>query len=278
MGDFEIDTRLDEVDATAGRHRARLSADWEIWGPNGGYLAAIALRAAGCAAAIARPVSFAAHFLRVARFDDIDVSVRPVHQGRRAESFAVSLFQDGRAILEAMVRTAAEGPGLAHDRTRMPDAPEPESLESADALRDPDWPVYPFWKNLDARPLHPERFREPPRPSEPEFREWYRLRPRATFDDPFVDAGRALMLIDTLSWPAAVRPHPDSGFTAPNLDVAAWFHQSAPECEWLLADHRCDHARSGLMGTHGRVWSRDGRLLASGGAQLLCIPTPPHPT
>ena len=46
MGDFELDTRLEGVEPEAGRFRAHLSRDWEIWGPNGGYVAAIALRAA----------------------------------------------------------------------------------------------------------------------------------------------------------------------------------------------------------------------------------------
>jgi acyl-CoA thioesterase II len=275
MGDFEIDTRVETVDESAGLFRARLSSDWEIWGPNGGYLAAIALRAAGRRARIPRPASFHAHFLRVARFDDVDLSVRVLRQGRRSESFAVSLLQDGRPVLEAMVRTAAEGPGLEHDHSRMPEVPEPETLPTAESLRDPDWPVYPFWHNFDARPVDPQRFREAPRPSPPEFREWYRYRPKATFDDPFVDAGRALLLIDTLSWPAAARPHPESSFTAPNLDVSAWFHREATGSEWLLADHRCDVAESGLMGTHGRVWDRRGRLVATGGAQLLCVPQAP---
>ncbi|MGH0035014.1 MAG: acyl-CoA thioesterase [Myxococcota bacterium] len=276
MGDFEIDTRVEPVDEDAGLYRAELSSDWEIWGPNGGYIAAIALRAAGRAASIPRPASFNAHFLSVARFEPVELRVRVVRRGRRSESLAVSLTQQGKPVLEALVRTASAVAGLEHDRARMPDVPEPESLASADELRDPEWPIYAFWQNLDSRPLHPERFREPPTARDPEFREWYRLRPRSTFDDPFVDAGRVLMLIDTLSWPAAVRPHPDSAFIAPNLDVSAWFHRPAPECEWLLADHRCDLAESGLMGTHGRVWSRDGRLLATGGAQLMCVPAPPR--
>jgi hypothetical protein len=49
MGDFERDTR---VEGGGGRYRATLSEDWRIWGPNGGYLAAIALRAVGREAAI----------------------------------------------------------------------------------------------------------------------------------------------------------------------------------------------------------------------------------
>ncbi len=87
-----------------------------------------------------------------------------------------------------------------------------------------------------------------------------------------MDAGRLLLLIDTLSWPAASRPHVDSAYLAPNLDVTAWFHRAAPESEWLLADHECPVAEGGLMGTTARIWSREGQLLASGGAQLMCIP------
>jgi len=82
-----------------------------------------------------------------------------------------------------------------------------------------------------------------------------------------------LLLIDTLSWPAACQPHPDAAFTAPNLDVCAWFHRLAPDAEWLLIDCDADVAEAGLMGTRARVWGADRRLLASGGAQLLCVPS-----
>jgi acyl-CoA thioesterase-2 len=270
MGDFEADTR---VEGEQGRYRAMLSRDWEIWGPNGGYVATIALRAAGREARIARPASLAAHFLGVARFEAVDVEVTPLHQGRSSESFRVGVRQGERPILEAIVRTAARGPGLEHDVARAPELPAPEGLRNRDELYKAEWgPPFPFWSNLETRPIHPERFEEEPRPREPVWREWYRFRPRATFDDPFVDAGRVLLLLDTLSWPAASQPHPDAPFRAPNLDVTAWFHRAEPESEWLLADHESHVAEGGLMGTTGRVWSRAGRLLASGGAQLFCVP------
>ena len=44
MGDLANDT---EVRGGDGHYTCELSRDWEIWGPNGGYIAAIVLRAAG---------------------------------------------------------------------------------------------------------------------------------------------------------------------------------------------------------------------------------------
>jgi acyl-CoA thioesterase-2 len=273
LGDFELDTR---VAGGAGRYRASLSEDWRIWGPNGGYLATIALRAVGCEAKIARPSSFHAHFLAVGGFREVEVAVEPIRIGKRSESYRVNVLQDGKALLEGMVRTAADGPGLEHDVARAPAVAAPESLRNVETIvREKGLaggPRFPFWENIESRPLEPDRIGNPgKRP--PGSREWYRFRPRATFDDPWTDAGRALLLIDTMSWPAAVGPHqPEPGYTAPNLDVTAWFHRAAPGSEWLLAEHACDVAEGGLMGTHARIWSPDGALLASGGAQLYCIP------
>ena len=273
MGDFELDTR---VRGEAGRYRATLSEDWRIWGPNGGYLAAIALRAVGCEARIARPASFHAHFLSVGRFADVELEVEAVRLGKRSESFRVRMLQDGKALLEGMVRTAAAGPGLEHDVAEMPQVAPPAELRSVESivaeLPPREGPRFPFWQNLEARPVWPERFAEPEQSRPPLFREWYRFRPRDTFDDPWTDAGRYLLLIDTLTWPAAVQPHGrEHGFTAPNLDVTAWFHRSAPEEAWLLADHSGELAEAGLMGTHARIWAPDGKLLATGGAQLFCV-------
>ena len=55
MGDLAADTAVTEVGE--GRYTARLSRDWEIWGPMGGYVAATALRAAGAASPF-DPVSY----------------------------------------------------------------------------------------------------------------------------------------------------------------------------------------------------------------------------
>ncbi|MBW2314761.1 MAG: thioesterase family protein [Deltaproteobacteria bacterium] len=274
MGDFEHDTRVRGGD---GRYQATLSKDWEIWGPNGGYLASIALRAVGQEAKVARPASFYGHFLSVADFGDVDLEVVPVRIGRRSEAFRVSLTQAGKPVFEGMVRTAAEAQGLDHLDCSPPDLPHPETLKTwaeiaAEKGVERDGPSFPFWDNIEGRESDPSRVGRPREPGPPRLSEWYRFRPRATFDDPWVDAGRYVVIVDTLSWPAAVQPHFPTEFTAPSLDVMVWFHDVAPTEPWLMADHVAPIGHGGLMGTHGRVWTPDGRLCASGGSQLFCIP------
>ena len=277
MGDFEIDTRLVQQDET--NFRANLSKDWAIWGPNGGYVAAIALRAVGLVSKVGRPATFAGHFLSVAEFEAVDVCVTPIKVGRRSESFRVAITQKGRPVFEGIARTAAAGAGLEHDVSVMPGDPPPSKLRDIKELvPEGSEPPFPFWNNFQVKPIWPERMTKEERVAHaPIFREWFRFIPRSTFDDPFLDAGRCLLMIDTASWIAACQPHPNGPFIAPNIDVTAWFHQFEPSCEWLLTDTRCDVASAGLMGTHARIWSETGKLLATGGAQLMCVPAPAQP-
>jgi acyl-CoA thioesterase II len=276
LGDLALDTALVPLASHGESHSfgAELSRDWEIWGPNGGYLAALALRAAGACAAIPRPVAFYCHFLSVARFAPVELRVQALRRGRRAEAWQVSLEQDGRAVVHAMVRTAAETAGLEHDVARMPEVPPPEALKTFAEIFGGGEPPYPFWKNIESKPADPGGFVQAPVPVQqpPAVLQWHRFVPRDTFEDPFVDAGRLLILLDTMNWPAAARAHPLGKFLAPSLDVAAWFHRAAAGQAWLLSDHTAGIAESGLIGSTGRVWSADGRLLASGGTQLLCTP------
>lgn len=273
MGDLAHDTR---PTGAGGRYTITLSPDWEIMGPNGGYLAAIALQAAGLEAKIRRPASITCHFLAVARFEPVEIEVRALQQGRRAESFHVTMTQDGRAILQAMIRTASEGPGLEHSDEKMPDVPPPSQLKS---FRE-HFPNEPddmrWWENIDGRLIYPERIFNT-EPIAPWLREWYRFQPRATFSDPFEDGCRFVVLLDTFAWMAAskiqVEPRQYSGV---NLDVSVWFHQPAPEADWLLCDYRSEIGNGGLVWSTGRIWSEDGRLLATGSAQLLAIPARPR--
>jgi len=55
------------------------------------------------------------------------------------------------------------------------------------------------------------------------------------------------------------------------------FHRAAPASEWLLVDAVSPIAEGGLISGHSRIWSTQGRLLASGSGQLFCRPAPPRP-
>jgi len=264
---------LDQATRVAGEngeYRTRLSSDWEIWGPNGGYLAAIAMRAASMLATIRQPASLYCHFLSSPKFDDVQLTVETLKQGRRSESFSVRMQQHGKPILQALVRTAADAPGYAYQEIDMPDVPPPQNLKTYDQLRpDDEGPHFSFWKNVEARPVNQSVF---DKPTDAVAQDWARFTPRACFDDLFVDAARALILLDTYGWPAAYRARPNGDYIAPNLDTSVWFHHFNPASEWLLIDHACPVAGRGLMGVNGRVWDVDGKLLATGAAQLCCLP------
>jgi acyl-CoA thioesterase II len=267
--DFDLETQVTPLGA--GAYRADLSKDWEIWGPNGGYLCAIALRAAGCEAQVKRPIALYCHYLKVAQFAPVELRVELLGRTRRSESLRVSMHQEGKPIIEAMVRTAAAGEGLEHVAVQAPRVAPPEELPDPRTLLTPEHGKrHAFWSNFDVRVLRPERFKLPRTAGSPDWQEWYRVHCQAPFDDPFLDAGRSALLLDTMGWPAAVGPHPDSGFLAPSLDFAAWFHAPSPNNDYVLVDAQSAIARDGSMFATGRVFDRAGTLLASSGTQLLC--------
>lgn len=271
MGDFQEQTAVEPTGD--GSFRATLHRDWRIWGPAGGYVSAIALRAAGAASRFSRPVSYHCQYLRFGAFEEVDLAVRTLRGGRRTEALRVEMSQGGEPLLVAQVWTAGEGEGLLHDFTAAPEVPDPEAVPSREE-RTGESPRG-FGRNLEERLPDWVPWAERV-PGEPRHTSWYRFRPRALPDDPYADAARALMLIDTFSWPAIYGAHPQTGgeWIAPNLDLHLRFHRSAAESEWLLCDTRADLAEDGLISSDGRIFDRNRRLIASGASQLFCRPRP----
>ena len=278
MGDLGQDTAVEHLDE--GRYRATLSQEWEIWGPMGGYVAAVALRAVGAAAPQLRPATFSCHYLGVASFAPVDIRVEVRKPGRTATSLRVEISQDDRPILDGSVWAVGPNEGLEHDEAVMPEVPQPDDLaDIRDLVPDDEGPPFPFWRNLDARPIHFETPWPPDGPRPAEWREWLRFTPTATFDDPWVDACRSVVLVDLPSWPSAHRPHAwrQPGFVAPTLDLNVAFHRHAGDHDWLLCDGAAPVSTEGLFGWTARVWSSDGQLHASGGGQCLYRRMQPPP-
>jgi acyl-CoA thioesterase-2 len=275
MGNLADDTAVERVDDH--RYRGKLNKDWEIWGPMGGYIASYALRAIAQEAAFPRPASFSCHYLSVAAFEDIDIVVTPLRESRVAGSYRAEILQRDRRILEATAWSIADGvEALEHDDAVAPGVDGPDGLKNISELLadDPNdtGPPFPFWNNFECRPIGFRKEWPPAEPLEPVWQQWVRFF-EGDYSDPWVDACRALVLIDVQSWPAASKPHmyKQSGIYAPSLDLYVALHRSTTR-EWLLADGYSAVGEAGLLGWTGRLWDSDRRLIASGGGQLLCRP------
>jgi acyl-CoA thioesterase-2 len=270
MGDIGAQTAVEP--AGQGRYRATVRPDWEIWGPCGGYVAAIALRAAGAESRLARPASFYCHYLSVAAFAPVDLVVTPLRAGRTVTAQRVEMRQDGRLILDAMVWSVGEIEGLEHEDVDPPDVPGPDELpERLVQGSDEEPPTYAFWDNFDQRMVDAVETWPPPGPLPPTWRAWVRYKEAPEVEDPWVDAARLVVVLDVGSWPAGCRPHvhAEPPFIAPSLDLYASFQYPGAGSEWLLLDAHSPVAQGGLLSWTGRVWSEGRTLLASGGGQAV---------
>ena len=269
MGDFIRDTAVRR--GPDGALQAALSEDWAIWGPNGGYIASIALRAAGIEAPAGhRPASFSCQYLSAAAFDEIDITVEPLRRGRSAWCLNVALNQGGKLFLQAQVWTTDRAVGPDRSDAQPPAVPDHAALKDFREL-DPDRPIHKFWSHFDSKPVH-YLADGVVNPRGAIAEGWYRLRGFESDGDPFVDGARALLLLDTLPWPTFWRAEPEPPkYIAPSLDLTAWFHAPAFESDWLLIETCADTAAGGLIHGHSRIWTADGRRFASGGSQLLVV-------
>ena len=274
IDDFEIATRLTKVEP--GLWRGALREDWGLWGPAGGHVTALALRAAGEATTQSRPVSMTCHFVRVGAFEPVDIFVETIKQGRRSELLRVDLKQNEKLIFTAQIWTMPDVfPGIEHDVTQLADLPDPNRLPTWEDLF-PDQPPFDFMSRVDQRPI-----KTMPTPGEvardPELTGFYRFKENPSADDPFVDAARPLLLLDTFGWLAQYPAHPEddpSPWIAPNIDYYYRFFRPTQKAEWLHMTVSADLATGGLMGTNGAIHDADGKLLVTGQSQLMCLQRP----
>lgn len=257
------------------RLTATLDKDWNIWGPNGGYVASVALRAAGALAPEGhRPASISVQYLSVAEFEAVDCQVKPVKKGRNAWLLNVALIQKDRTFLQAQVWTTNKVDGPQVLEAAMPSVPGPDALKTMDELRGADPTSRKgFWINLDTKPVVFRPYGEA-NPAGAKSNDWYRFeRYENAAEDFFLDAARSLVLIDTLIWPVHARAYEGQRpYIAPSLDVMVWFHQPALEADWLLMETATDVAVGGLIHGRSRIWTADGKLIATGGSNLLHVP------
>lgn len=255
-----------------GKLTATLHPNWEIWGPNGGYLSAVALRASELAAPDGhRPVSYSCQYLSSPKSGDVDLEVEIAKAGRSSSCINVRMLQNNRMALQAQIWTTNRNDGPEKQDVGRPDVPTYGELPPLEHYLTAGQQPHTFWRNFESRPV---RYRTHGDPASQDAAEriWFRFLDHATSGSPFDDYGRLLVLIDTLPWPSFHKTLPaPPQFIAPSLDLSVWFHDAPGESVWLLGDGHGGLAGSGLIHGGAQIWSADGRLLASGGSQMLVI-------
>jgi acyl-CoA thioesterase len=250
-----------------------LDPAWEIWGPAGGYLAAIALRAVGeQAEARHRPITLTGQFVGVAKPGQLEVAVEVLKPGGAA-LYAVRLSQDGRLIFLAQIWTTARCEPSHPIAPKMPPVPPPSSCVDTHAFfAQRGAAEIPFWRNIDGRLVNPRWADEPP-PADPRQLRWMRYCDWEPTAHPYLEAMRSALLIDIGVWPAHWhRLTEPADYLAPSLDLTVWFHQREPAGEWLLSEADSDVAAVGVVNGRVRIWAEDGRVIATGGGQCLVLP------
>lgn len=247
MSTFDQDTALEPIGELRWRGAVPRSW-WIVAGPNGGFLVALAARAAQLATDWP-PRSLTVHFLTAPQEGEIEVAATVTRRGRSTAFLRLEMTQDDKHVGQAIAVCA---PWLEKSITftdaRPPALPDPETLERAM----PGEQVPPLIGRYDMRPLTPE-----PRAQPPVAQGWIRAAdPRPS--DPILLAA----MTDAFIPPSFFRVN--KPIAAPTIELTVHFRGLPPEGEhpWIAARFVSRVAAGGVVEEDGELWSTDGRLLA----------------
>lgn len=261
-----------------GNYVGVIDPEWFIWGPFGGYLAAMNLRAMAKHSPHPRPATFSCQFLNVGSAGPVHIELSRRKSTRRASCMHSRMMQDGIPLLEAQAWfVAGDLGGLQHAYTNMPHVAGAADLGT---FIEPgtDGPPSPIWRHIERRPtgryapLHQSRLQA-------RWSCWYRLCQDIPNPDLALQAARAVLLFDLAPWPAALAVHQGRTMShiAPTLDLTIQFQSELQSpADWLLIESTSPSAGGGLYGAHGALWSERGKLVAIAAAQGFCVAVPPY--
>lgn len=252
-----------------GRFAARIDPGWWIErGPNGGYVAALVLRAMTTALDDpSRPArSLTVHYLRPPHEGDAQVEVTIERSGRTLSNLTARLEQDGRLLAMAMGAFAEPRPGIEFADAPMPDVPAPGGLAPL-----PGPPV-----TIRIRDRYDSRFAvgSPPFAESPDAISggWIRLAPAESADE-VVD--QHVLAAFTDAWIPPVFSKVTAPLGVPTIDLTIHFRNpghAVAAGEFCLTRFRTRVAAEGYIEEDGEIWGPDGVLLAQS-RQLAAILT-----
>jgi acyl-CoA thioesterase-2 len=237
----------------------------------GGQVLSQALVAAQRTVQPDRPVhSLHGYFLRAGDpGEPITFAVERLRDGRSFSARRTHALQFGRPILSMIASFQDPATGLEH-QAPMPDAPAPESLPTVQQLYghldDPLARFHMRQRPIDLRHIDPPVYLDPAPERSTRQAAWMRAVGPLP-DDPALHAAVLAYASDYLLLEPILRAHgrtySELGLKMASLDHAMWWHRPARADEWLLYVQESPSA-SGSRGLGlGRIYSRDGRLVAS---------------
>ncbi len=255
-----------------GVYEGSLAGRWWIGrAPNGGYLAAVMLRALEAALADPgrAPRSVTVHYLAPPVEGPVSVACTIERTGRALSTLSARVHQGDRLIALALAAFSEPWPaGIELSDVAPPDVPAPEALEP------PTWDRPRFAQNFDTRfALGTTPFSGA---GEALTGGWIRLTEPQIADDVFV-----MMLAD--AWPPAVFQLTDGFFPVPTVELTVHFRTALPLAgataeDFQLVRFRTALVRDGFLEEDGAIWSPDGQLLAQSRQLALALPAPGRAT
>ncbi len=200
----------------------------------------------------------------------ITFSVDRIHDGRSFSRRRTQAYQDEKPIFSMIASFQTADDGLDHQAPMPAELPEPESLPSAaEALATGTDPVSRFWAS--ERPFDIRHIPSPiyfgvegARVAHQAI--WFRALGTLP-DDPNLHRAALAYASDFSILEPIYRRHGVSWSTpslkSASLDHALWWHRFGRVDEWLLHTQESPTATGGRGLSLGRIYSRNGTLLAS---------------
>lgn len=251
-----------------GAYAAAMDTDWwVVRGPNGGYVAAVVLRALMDAAGDAgrAPRSLTLHYTAPPAEGEVRIETRVERAGRSLSTLSARMTQDGRLLALALAAFSAPWPPT-HDFVgdAAPDAGAPgEGVEAGRAAE----LLPPIAHRWDFRGV----FGAPPFSGADEAVTGGWIRPA----EPRV-ADALVVAAMTDGWFPAVFARMSHPAALPTVDLTIHFRAPLPLSgarpdDWTLARFRSGTARDGFVEEDGEIWSAGGVLLAQSRQLALMI-------
>jgi acyl-CoA thioesterase len=227
---------------------------WVILGPNGGYVAALLLRALATRVPPERaPRSLTVHYTAPPAEGPVRIEARVEREGRSLSTVSGRLLQGDRLLALALGAFSISRSGPAFDHAPMPEAPPPEACRPLEA-------AIPIHERFDYR----WAIGDPPGSgsSAALCGGWIRNAEPRVADAPLLAA-----FCD--AWPPACfswAPDREAFGPVPTVDLTLHFRRSLPlpgarPDDFHLAVFRSRVSAEGFLEEDGEIWSRDGRLL-----------------